>query len=153
MIMLLYKYIYLEHGMSFIRTGIWLSLLALPGVGWAQDVRVTKAGESSIPCQIAPERREAPISCQDVSDILPDAATAYAVGMAILTRRYGAEALKYPEPYEAKFDSHREEWCIDRALFPPGVSIKDRLPRKGGGHPYVCLLKKDGRIMSIGLSI
>ncbi|MCG7393035.1 YbbC/YhhH family protein [Microvirga sp. ACRRW] len=139
--------------MKFYATALWLGLLLIPEAGWAQDANTTSATKLNVACQIAPERRGAPTSCSDVSDILPDATTAYTVGMAILKERYGAGAVEYPEPYEATFDSRNEEWCVDRALFPPGVSAKDRLPRKGGGHPYVCLSKKDGRVTLISRSL
>lgn len=137
--------------MKFRWTAIWFVLLA-PGTGWAQDANTTRATKLYMVCQIAPERRTTPTSCPDVSDILPNAATAFAVGMAILKERYGVKALKYPEPYEATYNSGLEEWCVDRALFPPGPRVKNRLPRKGGGHPYVCLSKKDGRVTFIGRS-
>lgn len=132
--------------------GFGLGLL-LAAFTWKMGLAQGVPSKLYLTCQIAPERREAQTSCLDVSDILPNASTAYAVGMAILKERYGAKALKYPEPYEARFNSIRDEWCVDRAQFAPGDARKGRLPRKGGGNPYVCLSKKNGRVTFIGLSV
>lgn len=85
--------------------------------------------------------------CPDVSDILPNAETAYAVGIAILRARYGASFLRQYLPYQVISISRQgEAWCLTRK-FPRGS-----LARKGGGHPEICLLKKDGRVLQIGLS-
>jgi len=80
-----------------------------------------------------------------VREILPDAATAYAVGMAILKARYGADVVRRYR-YEAEELSFRlGEWCLMRQWTKGLIA-------KGGGHPYVCLSRKDGRVMFIGVS-
>jgi hypothetical protein len=87
-------------------------------------------------------------SCAEVSDVLPNAETAYTVGMAILRARYGASVVKQFMPYEATSLRRRQEdtWCLTRK-YPKGALLP-----KGGGHPTICLLKRDGRVVEIGLS-
>jgi hypothetical protein len=96
------------------------------------------------PCQTAPDPdRIVPSSCSGVDNILPDADAALTVGMAVIEIRYGTAAFERGKPYMAA-SFRNDQWCVFHRS-DPWI--------RGGGHPEICLSKKDGRVLSIGRSL
>jgi hypothetical protein len=120
-------------------------LTAIPAAAQAQEAAVPLTGLDRV-CQESQDKPNKENLCpRDVREILPDAATAYAVGIAILKARYRADVVRRYR-YEAQELPFRPgEWCLMRQ-WPKGFMVK------GGGHPYLCLSRKDGRVMFIGIS-
>jgi hypothetical protein len=119
--------------------------LALIGMAAGQD-KAPHPGQppSKQVCQTAPDPdRVIPSSCPDVDNILPDADTALTVGMAIMETRYGTAALERGKPYKAASFT-KDQWCVFHKS-DPWI--------RGGGHPEICLSRKDGRTLSIGRSL
>jgi hypothetical protein len=122
--------------------GFWLALL---GIGTGQD-KAPHPGQllSQQICQTAPDPdRIVPSSCSGVDNILPDADAALTVGMAVIEIRYGTAAFERGKPYMAA-SVRNDQWCVFHRS-DPWI--------RGGGHPEICLSKKDGRVLSIGRSL
>jgi hypothetical protein len=111
----------------------------------AGSASAQQPSQTSLPpwCKSSPDI-EARHKC---TNVIPDAETAYAVGMAILKKRYSSSFVDSFMPYKAVERSGL--WCLlrDKPL------AAGELPVRGGGYPYICLSKDDGRVMEMTLAI